>query len=123
MCIIGELLKQIDEAFDRAWYEIVATSVAVEQESITSPVKLSFRTTQRVPVSKGIFFNNHRGSPMVIWRDYLIWVYAIPKELTYGLFLWNLRENTTFYFEVCHYSFPSLDGFDHSPTDNIFTGL
>ena len=81
----------------------MATSVTVEQESITSPIKLSFRTTQKVLVDIGDPFGSH----MVIWRDYLIGTYG--KVQTYGLFLWNLRENTTFYFEVCRSPFLSLD--------------
>ena len=44
---------------------------------------------------------------MVLWRDYLIGSFARPQPRTRGLFLWNMRENSVFYFEVCRSFFPS----------------
>ena len=44
---------------------------------------------------------------MVLWRDYLIGLFARPQPMTRGLFLWNMRENSVFYFEVCRSFFPS----------------
>src|SRR5258706_337090 len=83
--------------------EIVATSVTFEQENLISPIKVSFRTTQRVTVAKGISLSN-TSSPMVLWRDYLIGSYF---GKTGGLFLWNMTENSVFYFEVCQSFFSS----------------
>lgn len=77
----------------------MATSVTVEQESITSPIKLSFRTTQRVPIEGTALIENLCGDAMMRWHDYFIGMCANMR--TYALVLWNLRENTTFYFEVC----------------------
>ncbi|SRR5258706_14119575 len=91
------------EALDTTRFEIVATSVTLEQENLISPIKLSFRTIQRVPVGKGISISNcFSSSPMVLWRDYLIGAYFMT---TGGLFLWSMTENSIFYFEVCHLSF------------------
>ena len=112
------VIKSITEAFDRTWLEIVATSVTVEQENVTSPVELSFRTTQELLVEKDTFIVNLQGSSMVIWHDYLIGAYG--KGRTCGLFLWNLRENTTLYFEVCRSFFLSLGDLNLDwPTDKI----
>jgi hypothetical protein len=86
----------------------VATSVTFEQENLISPIKLSFRTIQRVPVEKGISLSNSfSSSPMVLWRDYLIGSYFRAQPRTGGLFLWSMTENSIFYFEVCHSFFPS----------------
>ena len=70
-----------------------------------SPIKLSFRTIQRVPVEKGTRLSNTISSnPMVLWRDYLIGSYFRARG---GLFLWSMKEKSIFYFEVCHVSFSS----------------
>ena len=91
-----------------ARYEIVATSVTFEQENLISPIMLSFRTTQRASVEKGISLSNHfLSDPMVLWRDYLIGSYVKAQHRTHGLFLWSMSEKSIFYFEVCHSVFPS----------------
>jgi len=82
----------------------VATSVTFVQETLISPIKLSFRTTQRVPVEKGISLSNN---PMVLWRDYWIGSYFRAQPWARGLFLWSMTENYIFYFEVCHSFFSS----------------
>ncbi len=83
----------------------MATSVTFEQENLISPIKLSFRTIQGVTVAKEIsHLNDVSHSPVVLWRDYLIVSYYKP---THGLFLWNMTENSLFYFEVCHSFFSS----------------
>ena len=43
---------------------------------------------------------------MVLWHDYLIASFARREPVTDGLLLWSMRENTVFYFEVCHSFFP-----------------
>ena len=87
----------------------MATSVTFEQENLTSPIKLSFRTIQRVPIERGTQISNISSSnPMVLWHDYLIGSFARPQPRTRGLFLWSMGENSVFYFEVCHSFFPSL---------------
>ena len=84
----------------------MATSVTFEQENLTSPIKLSFRTIQRVPIERGTQISNISSSnPMVLWHDYLIGSFARLGPETHGLFLWSMRENSIFYFEVCHSSF------------------
>ena len=84
-------------------FEIVATSVTFEQESLTSPIKLSFRTIRSVPIEKEISVsNNSYTSPMVLWHDYLIGTYVEKQLRTHGIFLWSMRENSIFYFEVCN---------------------
>ena len=96
------------EGLDTTRFEIVATSVTIEQEKLTSPTKLSFRTIQRAPIDDRTSLSNGSfTTPMVLWRDYLIGSYVRPQPRTHGLFLWNMRENVIFYFEVCHSYFPS----------------
>ena len=96
------------EALDTTRFEIVATSVTFQQENLTSPIKLSFSTIQRVSIEKGIYLSNSFSSnQMVLWHDYLIGSFARRQPGTWGLFLWNMRENSIFYFEVCHTCFPS----------------
>ena len=92
------------ETVDTIRIEIVATSVTLEQENLTSPIKLSFRTIQRAPVEMGTSLLD-----AVLWRDYLIgtFVRAGAPPSTCGIFLWSMRENTIFYFEVRHSLFPS----------------
>jgi len=86
----------------------VATLVTFEQESLVSPIKLSFRTIQRVTVEKGIFISKHFSSdPMVLWHDYLIGSYVRARHRKRGLFLWSMTEKSIFYFEVCHSFFSS----------------
>ena len=53
--------------------------------------------------------NSFTSNPMVLWRDYLIGSFARPQPRTQGLFLWSIRGNSIFYFEVSHSSF-SLPG-------------
>ena len=90
------------DALDMTRFEIVATSVTFEQENLTSPIKLSFRTIRRVPIERGTSLPaNVYASPMVLWRDYLIGSYVRPQLMIHGIFLWSLRENSIFYFEVC----------------------
>ena len=85
--------------------ELVATSVTFEQENLTSPIKLSFRTIRRVPIEKGTSLSgNAFNHPMVLWRDYVIGLYVKEPIRTYGIFLWSMRENSIFYFEVCNLS-------------------
>ena len=87
----------------------MATSVTFEQENLISPIKLSFRIIQRVTIEKGTSLSNSSStSPMVLWRDHLMGSYVRAEPRTHGLFLWNMRENSIFYFEVCHFFFPSL---------------
>lgn len=112
------------KAFDRT--ELVAISVTLEQESLASPIQLSFKTIQEVLMGMEIFpLVDTSGRLMVMWSDYVIGSYARSQNnLTFGLFLWNLRENSTFYFEVCYSLFPSLDALNpNSPTDGIRTVL
>ena len=86
-------------------FEIVATSVTLEQEDLISPIKWSFKTIRTVPVRKGVSLSNSFScSPMILWRDYLIGSYF---GATGGLFLWSMTGNSIFYFEVCHLSFVS----------------
>ena len=88
----------------------MATSVIFEQENLISPTKLSFRTIQRVSIAKGTSLSDSfSSSPMILWRDYLIGAYVKTQPLTRGLFLWSMRDNSIFYFEVCHSSFPFPD--------------
>ena len=90
-------------------FEIVATLITFEQENLISPIKLSFRTIQRVLIENGYSYSNNCFTcPMVLWRDYLIGTFERPQPGTHGLFLWNMRENSLFYFKVCHSFFPSL---------------
>ena len=90
-------------------FEIVATLVTFEQENLISPIKLSFRTIQRVSIEKGPSLSNNSSTrPIALWRDYLIGSFARPQPRVRGLFLWNMKENTIFYFKVCHSFFPSL---------------
>ena len=89
-------------------FEIVATSVTFEQENLTSPTKLSFRTIQRVTIEGGTSLSYISSeSQLVIWRDYLIGSYDKAQPKTHGLFLWSIRENSVFFFEVCHSFFLS----------------
>ena len=46
---------------------------------------------------------------MVLWRDYLMGSYVRAQSSTRGLFLWSMKENSVFYFEVCHSFFPFPD--------------
>ena len=86
----------------------MAALVTFEQENLTSPIKLSFRTIQRVPVEKGTSLpNSFSAGPMVLWRDYLIGSFVRARLRTQGLFLWNMKEKSIYYFEVCHTFFPS----------------
>ena len=86
--------------------EIVATSVTFEQENLTSPIKLSFTTTQRVLVEEGTSLSgNAYTHPTALWRGYLIGSYAREQPRTCGIFLWSMKENSLFYFEVCNLSF------------------
>ena len=88
---------------DTTRFEISATSVTFEQENLTSPIKLYFRAIQRVQVEEEIgLYDSFSGSPMVLWRDYLIGTFVRVRPTTRGLFLWDMRENSIFYFEVCH---------------------
>ena len=89
------------ETFDTIRIEIVATLVTLEQENLISPIKFSFGTIQRVPLEMGT-------SPWdsVLWRDYLIGSFDTAPPRTCGIFLWSMRENSIFYFEVCHSFFP-----------------
>ena len=77
----------------------MATLVILEQENLTSPIKLSFRTTRKVPLEMGT-------SPRdgILWRDYFIGSFVGAQRRTGGIFLWSMRENSIFYFGVC-YSF------------------
>ena len=79
----------------------MATSVTFEQENLISPIKLTFRTIQRVPVDKGIFLN-FSNSLMALWRNYLIGSYYTARPWSHGLLLWSMTEKSIFYFEVCH---------------------
>ncbi len=91
-----------------ARFEIVATSVTFEQEDLISPINLSFRTIQRVPIEKGAYLSNRLSkSPMALWRDYLIGSYSRAQPGTGGLLLWSITENSISYFEVCHSFFSS----------------
>ena len=47
-------------------------------------------------------------SDSVLWRDYLIGSFDMVPLSTYGIFLWSMRENSIFYFEVCHSFFSPL---------------
>ena len=86
----------------------MATLVTFEQENLFSPITLSFRTIQRISVGKGIsLLDNFPRDRMALWRDYLIGTYGRAQHRTCGLFLWNVTENSIFYFEVCHSFFPS----------------
>jgi len=83
-----------------ARFEIVATSVTFEQEDLISPINLSFRTIQRVPIEKGAYLSNRLSkSPMALWRDYLIGSYSRAQPGTGGLLLWSITENSISYFE------------------------
>ena len=91
----------------------MATSVTFEQENLTSPIKLTFQTIQRLPVEKGISLTyTPSWSPMVLWRDHIIGSFVSMQLRTHGLFLWNMKENSIFYFEVLHASFPSPEAFE-----------
>src|SRR5258706_16123863 len=93
------------EALDTTRFEIVATSVTLEQENLISPIKLSFKTTQKVELEKEISLSNRfSDTPMALWCDYLIGTYFGATD---GLFLWSMTENSIFYFEVCHSVFSS----------------
>ena len=86
----------------------MATLVTLEQKNLTSPIKLTFRTIQRVPVKRGTSLpNSFSTGSMVLWHDYLIGPFVRTRLRTQGLFLWNTKENSIFYFEVCHTFFPS----------------
>ena len=95
------------ETFDTIRIEIVATSVTLEQENLTSPIKLSFRTIQRAPVEMATSLSDSFST--LLWRDYLIgsFVRARAPPGACGIFLWSMRENSIFYFEVRHSLFPS----------------
>ena len=79
----------------------MATLVTFEQENLFSPIKLSFKTTQKIPVEKGISISVTFSSS-VLWRDYWIGSYVRAQPWGRGLFLWSITENSIFYFEVCH---------------------
>jgi len=96
----------------RTGLKIVATSVTLEQENLTSPVTLSFRTIQRAQIEQGTSFY----AMALIWRDYLIGSYH--NKRTYGLMLWSLRENVTSYVEVYNSFLRSLDALNDSPIDD-----
>ena len=85
----------------------MATLVAFEQENLTSPIKLSFRTIQKLPIAKEISLSyGLSGKLIVLWRDYLIGTFARTQPRACGLYIWSMGENTIFYFEVCHSFFP-----------------
>jgi len=107
------------KATHRTGLEIVATSVTLEQENLTSPVTLSFSTIQRTPMEQVTSLY-----PMVlIWCDYLIVSYSwVRSKRIYGLLLWSLRENVTSYIKVCNSFFWSLDALNSdSPIDDILS--
>ena len=85
----------------------MVTSVTFEQVNLASPTKSSFRTIQRVSIEKGTSLSSFSSNQMVLWHDHLIGSFARSQPRTHGLFLWNTRENSIFYFEVCHTCFPS----------------
>ena len=96
----------------------MATSVTFEQENLTSPIRLSFRTIQKLPIGNEITLSHKSPcNPTVLWRDYLIGSFSSRGRLDnrpmwtinwriYGLYIWSLAENSIFYFEVCHSIFP-----------------
>ena len=96
------------ERLDTTRFDIVVTSVTFDQEDLVSSTKLSFRTIQRISIEKGTYLSNSfSSSQMVLWHDYLIGSFTRPQPRNYGLFLWNMRENSIFYFKVCHTCSPS----------------
>ena len=101
------------EVLDTTRFEIAATLVTFEQENITSPIKLSHKTIQRLTVEKGINLTDGFSSrSTVLWRDHLIGSFDKTRLRTHGLFLWNMKENSIFYFDVCHSFFPSPGTFE-----------
>ena len=106
VCIRAGIYILTTETFDTIRIEIVATSVTLEQENLTSPIKLSFRTIQKVPLEMGTSLSDSFST--VLWRDYLIGSFVKARALprTCGIFLWSMRENSILYFEVCHSFFP-----------------
>ena len=91
-------------------FEIVATLVTFEQENLTSSIKVTFRTIQRAPIERGTSLSDYvSGSPKVLWRDYLIGSFVRSQARTHGIFLWSMRKNSIFYFEVCEPLLPSPD--------------
>ena len=110
VCTRTEVYVLAIEVLNTTRFEIVATLVSFEQDNLTSPIKSSFRTIQKVQVEKEIgLFDSFTGSPMVLWRDYWIGSFVRVRPTTYGLFLWNMRETSIFYFEVSHSFLPSPD--------------
>ena len=92
-------------------FEIIATLVTFEQENLTSPIKLSFRTIQKLPIEKGISLKyNLFCTPTVLWHDYWIGSFMRAQPRTRGLYIWSMRENSIFYFEVCYSFFPFPGG-------------
>ena len=99
----AEVYVLATDALNTTRFEIVATLVTFEQENLTSPIKSSFRTIQKVQVEKEVgLSDSFSGSPMVLWRDYWIGAFVRVRPTIRGLFLWNMRNNTICYFEVCH---------------------
>ena len=95
------------DALGMTRFEIVATLVTFEQENLISPIRLSFRTIQKLPIERGItLLCCSSYNPTVLWRDYLIGSFARTQPRTYGLYIWSMGENSIFYFEVCHSIFP-----------------
>jgi hypothetical protein len=101
------------KASHRTGFEIVATSVTLEQKCLNSPIMLSFSTIQRTLLEKDTSLSYSSNSSMMVWRDYLIGPYRRARnKLTYGLLLWSLRENVISYFEVCNSFFRDLDALE-----------
>ena len=67
--------------------------------------------------------NSPYTSMIVLWRDYLIGSYVGAQPKTSGLFLWSMRENTIFYFEVCRSFFPSLGALNPNSLQTQFISL
>ena len=100
-CVLALRYFLTTEALDTGRFEIVATSVTFEQESLNSPITLSFRVIHRIPVQKGISLgNNFSDSLMVLWRNHLIGSYVRVQPWSHGLFLWSMTEKYILYFEV-----------------------
>ena len=80
-------------------------SVTLEQESLTSPVKLLFKSIGKTPLEKNTFLVSRQ---MVIWQDYLIGPCTkTPNER--GLLLWDTRETSIHYFKVFQSHFSHLN--------------
>ena len=108
VCTRVEIYVLTTEVLDTTRLKIVVTSVTFEQENLVSSTKLSFRTIHRASIEKGTYFSHSfPNNEMVLWHDYLIGSFAGPQPRTHGLFLWNMRANSIFHFEVCHTCFPS----------------